>query len=326
MRFARNFVLAEKSWLRSSQPRKGAKLSRYLNRRDKSKNKLTMDTLKLSLLFSTIYIIMRYTAVLCIALFTRDKSILKNLDFKHDVIVIVFIFLLSFALFSFINLEVENENIFNLLLISLISVVPLVVIYVFGPMRYLIKSENYIFNEKFKHITKIYFKSPLNVITLKSKVANAYATGILPFSKTIILNTGLNDKLTDDEIISLLYHEMGHHKNNHMLKLFLVNVSWSLITITFFNYVLYPNRAEIAFFPLLVSVYYGLVVTGGILVIAGAFQKRFEYEADKFAVENNKGADLATALLLLYDNSTIPHDQWTLNYPSLNQRLARIRS
>lgn len=125
---------------------------------------------------------------------------------------VVSIFVLSFVLFSFINLEVEDGNIFSMLLISLISVVPLVVIYVFGPMRYLLKSENYIFNEEFKQITKNHFNKPLNVITLKSKIANAYATGILPFSKTIILNTGLDDKLTDDEIISLLYHEMGHHK------------------------------------------------------------------------------------------------------------------
>jgi Zn-dependent protease with chaperone function len=111
-----------------------------------------------------------------------------------------------------------------------------------------------------------------------------------------------------------------------MLKLFLVNVIWSIITITFFNYVLFPIRTEIAFFPLLNSTYYGLVVTGGMLFLAGAFQKKFEYEADKFAVQNEKGAALANALLLLYNNSTIPHNQWSLNYPSLDHRIARIRS
>jgi Zn-dependent protease with chaperone function len=257
---------------------------------------------------------------------TRNLSILKNTDLKYDLLVIGCMFILSFALFSVLDLENGNNKFFSLLLISFISVLPVVVIYVFGPIRYLFKSKNYNFNQEYKKITKEHFKKPLNVIILNSEIANAYATGVLPFSRTIILNTGLDNKLTNDEITSLLYHEIGHHKKNHMLKLFLVNIVWSFCTISFFNYAIFPLRNEIAVFPLILSGYYGLVVTGGLLFIGGAFQKRFEYEADKFAVQNNKGPELETALTILHNTSKVPHNQWTLNYPSLNQRIARIKS
>ena len=79
--------------------------------------------------------------------------------------------------------------------------------------------------------------------------------------------------LSSDQITALLYHEIGHHKKNHMLQLLFVNLIWSFITITLFNYFIFPNREEIEFFPLIISSYYGIVVTGGLLFIAGAFQK-----------------------------------------------------
>lgn len=161
---------------------------------------------------------------------------------------------------------------------------------------------------------------------MKSEIANAYATGILPFSKTIIINTGLDNMLSSDQITALLYHEIGHHKKNHMLQLLFVNLIWSFITITLFNYFIFPNREEIEFFPLILSSYYGIVVTGGLLFIAGAFQKKCEYEADKFSAENFKATEMASALTTLYNTSKLPHDQWNFNYPSLNQRIARIES
>jgi len=53
---------------------------------------------------------------------------------------------------------------------------------------------------------------------------NAYATGIIPFYKIIIIGDNLKEKLNKAQLKAIIYHEIGHHENKHMLKLYFINV------------------------------------------------------------------------------------------------------
>lgn len=284
-----------------------------------------MIALRFSLVFILIYLMIRLSVMIFTFIATRNITIFKGIDFKYDLLLLVSIFTLSFIMFSLLNLNDNSESFTNALIALLISLIPLFTIYFLGPIRYLFRSKNYVLSEDYSSETKKFFKDPINVILMNNDDPNAFATGIIPFSKTIILNTGLYSKLNNEEIVSLLLHEIGHHKKNHMLKLFFVNMVWSSITITFFNYLISPKFNQIEFFPAIIALYYGLVVTGGSLLIAGKFQKKFEYEADIFAVTNKNANNLINALIKLHDTTGISHDQWTLNYPSLNQRINKIK-
>lgn len=256
---------------------------------------------------------------------TRNKAIFKEIDLKYDFLLLVSIFTLCFIMFSLLSLD-DNESLTNALIAMFISLIPLFTIYFLGPIRYLLRSKNYVRIEEYNSEIKKFFKNPINVILMKNDDPNAFATGIIPFSKTIILNTGLYSNLNNDEIVSLLLHEIGHHKKSHMLKLFFLNIAWSSITITLFNYIISPKFNQIGLFPAIIALYFGLIVTGGSLIITGKFQKKFEYEADNFAVTNKNGHDLINALVKLHDTIGVSYDQWTLNYPSLNQRINKIKN
>ena len=62
----------------------------------------------------------------------------------------------------------------------------------------------------------------------RSTKANAYFTGFGP-KKRIVLYDTLMDKLTTDEIVSVLAHEIGHNKHKHTIKNMMLSFSTTLV-------------------------------------------------------------------------------------------------
>lgn len=131
----------------------------------------------------------------------------------------------------------------------------------------------------------------------RSRHTNAYLSG-LGKTKRIVLFDTLLDAHDDDEILAVLAHEMGHSKKNHIKKQVFIMGFFSLIlfylvseTISWtplyhaFGFSVMPNYAGL----FLVAI---LWEPAGFLLspLAMGISRRFEREADRFALESMKTA------------------------------------
>lgn len=167
--------------------------------------------------------------------------------------------------------------------------------------------------------------------------ANAYFTG-LGAKKRIVLYDTLLDKMTVDEIVAVLAHEIGHYKHRHNLINLLLNVPYMLLLFLFFGFVLQSDafaqalggtRASFHLNALAFSILYSpvtLVLDLGMNVLS----RRFEYQADGYAASFGYGDRLVSALKKLSATSLsnlMPHPLYVFFYyshPTLYQRIMGI--
>ena len=175
----------------------------------------------------------------------------------------------------------------------------------------------------------------------RSAHSNAFFTGFGSAKRVVFFDT-LLAQLNGDEMEAVLAHELGHFKHRHILKMMLTSFAVSL-----------AGLALLGWLSQQVWFYTGLGVTpdlqGGnhalalllfmlVLPLATFFtsplsaqrSRRYEFEADAYAVSHSNPDALSSALLKLYqDNaSTLTPDPWFVafyySHPPASQRLARI--
>ena len=172
----------------------------------------------------------------------------------------------------------------------------------------------------------------------RSTKANAYFGGFGKM-KTIVLYDTLLEQMTEDEIVAVFAHEMGHNKHKDTLKLLFINVlNVMLIVISLWAVVSLPELYRDFGFD---GVNYGFAfVLAGSVCIAfispflglfiGMLSRRFEYAADKFAADNGYGEALASGLKKLAKNSfacLTPHPvvvALTYSHPTISQRIEAL--
>ncbi|MCK5170903.1 MAG: M48 family metallopeptidase [Bacteroidales bacterium] len=171
----------------------------------------------------------------------------------------------------------------------------------------------------------------------RSTKANAYFSG-LGKKKKIVLYDTLIEKLSKEEIVGVLAHEIGHYKKKHTL----ISVFTSIVQtgLTLFILSLFVGNPELskALGSDIPSFHLGLITFGflysPISTIIGLFMniisRKNEYVADQFASENYKGAHLQNALKNLSVNNLsnlTPHPLYVFfnySHPTLLQRLKFI--
>jgi STE24 endopeptidase len=171
----------------------------------------------------------------------------------------------------------------------------------------------------------------------RSSKANAYFSGF-GSKKRIVLFDTLMKEFSDDEIVAVLAHEIGHYKKKHVLHgLFLSTLTTGLmlflLSTVINNPVLYKALgAEQSSFQLGLIVF-GILYSPLSLVIglgANYFSRKNEFAADHFAKENFEAAALASALKKLSVknlSNMIPHPAYVFFYyshPPLLERLEKI--
>ena len=77
---------------------------------------------------------------------------------------------------------------------------------------------------------------------IDANVINAYATGILPFTKTILIGKPLVNSLSEIELKSIIFHEIGHLHKKHLSKLYFVS-----ILVVVFSYFIFVLRSKFQF-------------------------------------------------------------------------------
>ena len=109
---------------------------------------------------------------------------------------------------------------FNYLIIIFVLLSSIIASYWFiiNPLKYLVRPKKY---SRDLDIEKEIKSEGYNYKILFTNIisTNAIATGIIPFYKTIIVGNNLKEKFTENELKAVIYHEIGHHENKHILKL-----------------------------------------------------------------------------------------------------------
>ncbi len=175
-------------------------------------------------------------------------------------------------------------------------------------------------------------------LSKSTKKANAGFTGISK-SKRIILSDTLIENFTDDEILTVFAHELGHYKKGHIMKNILIGfVSTFLnfyLAAHFYELLLYKfnfqSISQISALPLLFLILSVLSIV--FMPVTNFILRKFEYEADEFAVKttNDKESFIAALNKLskinLSDENPNPFIEFIFySHPSIKKRILRIRS
>lgn len=133
------------------------------------------------------------------------------------------------------------------------------------------------------------------------------------FSKRILLYDTIIDKsngYSDEEVLATVAHEIGHWKNNHLTKGFIINQIDMLFSLEIYaNLFRYSDLYSAMGFqdvkPVCVGFFmvknYCMILYSAISgCITNFLSRRFEFEADAFAAQVGKREALISALLRLY--------------------------
>lgn len=181
----------------------------------------------------------------------------------------------------------------------------------------------------------------------RSAHANAYFTGFGAAKRVVFYDT-LLAQLSPGEVDAVLAHELGHFKHRHIIKRIAVMFALSLLGFALLGWLsaqawFYTGlgvRPNLALDPSLAAPNDALALLLFLLAVpvfsfflspwmAGS-SRRHEFEADAYAVAQTNGADLASALLKLYEDnaSTLTPDpvfvKFYYSHPPAAERLSRL--
>ena len=172
----------------------------------------------------------------------------------------------------------------------------------------------------------------------RSSKANAYFSG-LGRTKTIVLYDTLLEQMTEDEIVAVFAHEVGHNKHRDTLKMYcmstlniaiLVFLAWGLISVPGIYQDFGFSGVNYGFTFYLLGSVCAAALSPFLGLLTSAFSRRYEYAADRFAAENGYGEALISALKKLARNSfacLTPHPvlvALTYSHPTISQRVAAL--
>ena len=173
----------------------------------------------------------------------------------------------------------------------------------------------------------------------RSTKANAFFSGLGP-KKTIALYDTLIEKHSDEELVAVLAHEVGHFKKKHILLTLIISIiQLGLMSYLFEVCMSYNNIAE-ALGSSQMNFHIGLIafsfVFSPIGLLIGIFlnilSRKNEFEADDYAKTTYDGNALQLALKKLSVDTLsnlYPHPLYVFvhySHPPLIQRLSNLKS
>ena len=171
----------------------------------------------------------------------------------------------------------------------------------------------------------------------RSSKANAYFTGMFG-KKRIVLYDTLIAKMTEEEIVAVLSHEIGHCKHRHTLKNMLITFPANLLLFWLLSIVLGSDLFAQAFGVVQASFHINILVFGilytpistALDIAMSALSRRFEYQADEFSKNNGQAEALISALRKLAKDSlsNLTPDSLVVkvsySHPTLYQRIKAL--
>ena len=148
----------------------------------------------------------------------------------------------------------------------------------------------------------------------RSAHGNAYFTGFGRARRIVFFDT-LLARLSADEIIAVLAHELGHFKHNHIFKRLALNFAGSLIFFAVLGWLAQQVwfYTDLGVIPQLAGrndamalILFFMVVpvfTFGLTPLFSWFSRKDEFEADRFASDQSSADQLVSALIKLVDDN-----------------------
>lgn len=277
-----------------------------------------------SLFYASLFLF-RYIVILSIAKYYKEDY-KAYFDFNFSIIILEIIF--SGFIFSGIfwaSSFFENKPVVTeIVIILIISLIP-TYLFLINPIQHLIFNRDYVVDDRISNLIRDKTLS-YNVKIINKNVINAFATGVIPFSKTVLIGSPLIKALKEEELISIIYHEIGHLKLNHLRNLYLINLS-----IAVFSYYLHLLRFHVVKTDNLIVDILSVGVTGGIVgllvcYLPGKLQYFFEFKADRFSAEKNGRDNIINALKKLDELSNGEVSKGGLTHPTLEKRIKNLQS
>jgi STE24 endopeptidase len=173
----------------------------------------------------------------------------------------------------------------------------------------------------------------------RSTKANAYFSGF-GSEKRVTLYDTLIEQLSEEEIVAVLAHEVGHYKRKHIIYNLIAGALTTGFTLWLFSLFVDNNLLSEALGITAPSFHIGLVAFGLLYspistltgIIMSLLSRRFEYQADYYAKDTYKKEPLISGLKTLSKTSLsnlTPHPAYVwfyFSHPSLQQRIAAMDS
>ena len=171
----------------------------------------------------------------------------------------------------------------------------------------------------------------------RSTKANAYFSGFGP-KKRIVLYDTLQKELTEEEIVAVLAHEIGHYKKKHVLLNLIFSILITGIMLFLLSIVINSPSFSIALGSHKTSFHLGLIVFGILYsplsliigLVTNYISRKNEYAADRFVKENFRPELLSDALKKLSVknlSNMMPHPAYVFfhySHPPLLSRLEKL--
>ncbi|NYT52166.1 MAG: M48 family metallopeptidase [Candidatus Vesicomyosocius endoextente] len=169
--------------------------------------------------------------------------------------------------------------------------------------------------------------------------ANAYFTGIGKNKRIVFFDT-LIKGMNDNEVQTILAHEVGHCHHQHVIKHMISSFITSLLGLVLLSYLInqnwffhglgisHPsNHSALVLFTLTIPIFSFFIAP-----INNYLSRKHEFEADIFAAKHTNVNDLVSSLVKLYrDNATILEPDYLYSYfhdshPSASIRINQIKT
>jgi STE24 endopeptidase len=171
----------------------------------------------------------------------------------------------------------------------------------------------------------------------RSTKANAYFSGFGP-KKRIVLYDTLQKELTEEEIVAVLAHEIGHYRKKHVLITLLFSVILTGLMLFLFSLLVNNPALSGALGTKTTSFHMGLIVFGILYsplslvigLLTNYISRNNEFAADRFVKEHFKPEILAEALKKLSVknlSNMMPHPAYVFfhySHPPLLSRLEKL--
>ncbi len=173
----------------------------------------------------------------------------------------------------------------------------------------------------------------------RSTKLNAYFSGLGKMKQVVLYDT-LIEKMSPDEIVAVLAHEIGHSKHKHVYSGIIQSSIMISVNLGVLLFTLKSPLLSTAFGFDDVHFGFGLIIFGVLLspisIIIGAItsgiSRKHEYQADKYAADNGFKVPMMNALKILskenFSNLT-PHPLYvklTYSHPPVADRLQAIEA
>lgn len=171
----------------------------------------------------------------------------------------------------------------------------------------------------------------------RSSKANAFFSGFGKRKKIVLFDT-LLDKHTDEELVAILAHEVGHNKKKHTISGMISAILQTGVMLLIMSYMIFNPYlsqalgAEHLSFPVN-FIAFGIIYTPVSMLLSlfsNFISRKHEFQADKFAANTYNGEELQNALKKLSVDSLSnlkPHKLYVIfhySHPPLLQRLQAI--